>query len=129
MHPDRRMKWTAGFTLLEVMIALGIFAICAAILLKQSGLSARQSAYLEHKTQATWIAENTLAELRLQAQWPSTGKQTRTLLQGQREWTVEVNTSETSNPDLRRVLVNVRLATADDALHSGTSLTGYIGRY
>lgn len=124
-----RLKWAKGFTLLEVMIALGIFSICAAILLKQSGLSARQSAYLAHKTQATWIAENTLAELRLQPLWPSTGQQTRTLLQGQREWTVKVTTSETSNPDMRRVLVNVRLAAASDALDSGTSLTGYIGRY
>lgn len=115
----------AGFTLLEVMIALGIFGICATILLKQSGLSARQSSYLDQKTQAIWIAENKLAELRLKTDWPSIGNTTEAVIQRQREWEVITNTSATSNPDLRRVHVSVNVDGAD----SITTLTGYIGKH
>lgn len=122
---------SAGFTLLEVMIAVAIFAVCAAILLKQSGLSARQSGYLAEKTQALWIAENTLASLRLKPRWPDTGQTLKTVTQSDRDWEVTTFTTATSHPNLRRVKVTVSPVNSDNPERPGaaTTLTGYLGKY
>ena len=55
----------SGFTLLEVMIALAVFAITAIALLSQTNQSASQSLQLEEKAYALWIAgdNSTLASL------------------------------------------------------------------
>ncbi len=116
-----------GFTLLEVMVALGIFAVCASVLLKQSGLSSRQSLILDNKTQAIWLAENKLAELQLQKQWPSNDTKTDTLTQGQREWQVITTVAKTSNKHLRSVTVQVSLADNEDAVVA--ELLGFVGEY
>lgn len=116
-----------GFTLLEVMIALSIFAICASTLIQQSGRSVRQAALLETRAQASWIAENELDRLRLSSSFPASGKKTRKLTFAKREWMIEQDISETSNADLRKALIRVSDGDSDAAI--SYQLTGFLGRH
>ncbi len=47
-----------GFTLLEVLVALAIFAIVAAVVLTAAGRSVNNAGRLETLTLAGWIADN-----------------------------------------------------------------------
>ncbi|GAB3096075.1 type II secretion system minor pseudopilin GspI [Aestuariicella hydrocarbonica] len=123
-----------GFTLLEVMIALIIFAICATTLIQQSGRSLRQASFLESRTLANWIAENELDQLRLEQQFPAVGKTSRLLVFGLRQWNVIRDISKTAHPDLRRVVIHVQRAKPDKTQSSqemseGYRLTSFLGRY
>jgi general secretion pathway protein I len=122
------IKKSLGFTLIEVMVALSIFAVCASILVQQSGRSARQSAYLETRTLATWLAQNRLSELRSEKELPKNGKKTSTEKLAGREWLIETITTGTDNKYLRKVEVFISdSAQGDDA--QKFSLIGYLGQH
>ena len=54
-----------GFTLLEVMIAITVFALVATTLSQSSAITVDNQIHLEKKVLASWIAENKISELRL----------------------------------------------------------------
>ena len=60
------MKAEKGFTLLEIMIALAIFATLAAAVMSASQYVLGQSARVEARLLAAWLADNHLSELELQ---------------------------------------------------------------
>ena len=115
-----------GFTLLEVMIALAIFAISALVILEQTSRSIRQQSQLENKTLAVWIAENHLARLRLQPRWPDTGNYDTQETFTQRNWEVRQAVEQTANPLLRKATVSVLLEDQDAPL---VTLQGFIGEH
>ncbi|WP_313285932.1 type II secretion system minor pseudopilin GspI, partial [Stutzerimonas kunmingensis] len=55
-----------GFTLLEVLVALAIFASVSAVVLTAAGRSLTNAGRLEELTLAGWIADNRISELQLQ---------------------------------------------------------------
>lgn len=65
---SRRARSGAGFTLIEVIVALAIVVIGMAALLSTLTSSASTIVYLRDKTFATWVAENQIASTRLAAQ-------------------------------------------------------------
>jgi len=75
-----------GFTLLEVLVALAIFAIVAAVVLTAAGRSVNNAGRLEALTLAGWIADNRLTELQLQQPAPSIGREDLKLEFGGRQW-------------------------------------------
>ena len=56
-----------GFTLMEVMVALMVFALVSTAVSRITSQGAQQALYLERKTIATWIVENKLTEMRVTA--------------------------------------------------------------
>jgi general secretion pathway protein I len=60
-----RHRPDAGFTLVEVLVALVVVAIGLAALMVAVSGTARTSGYLRDKTLAQWIALNRIAEVRL----------------------------------------------------------------
>ena len=54
-----------GFTLLEVMLALAIFALAATAVLQIASGALSNQQILEEKTVAGWVAENQTAQLYL----------------------------------------------------------------
>ncbi|GAB6390409.1 type II secretion system minor pseudopilin GspI [Stutzerimonas marianensis] len=123
-----------GFTLLEVLVALAIFAIVAAVVLTAAGRSVNNAARLETLTLAGWIADNRMTELQLQQPAPSIGREDTELEFGGRQWQTlsEVETSGT--PGLLRIRVWVAAAEARRGASPGsideravTSLTGFVG--
>lgn len=76
-----------GMTLLEVMVALVIFSTAALALMNAVSLNVRFTHGLGDSLQASWVAENQLAEAKLNnAPFPD-ALQTSTETMGGRNWT------------------------------------------
>lgn len=96
------MKAERGFTLLEVMVALAVFASLAAAVLTASAWVLRQSLQVEERVLAAWVLDNRLHELRLQpGLLEKTGGSASSL--GGRQWQVEQQVVRVPGQPLRRV--------------------------
>lgn len=126
LHPYRKIS-SRGFTLLEVLIALSIFALCASTLIQQSGRSIRQATTIEVRTHANWIAENELERLRLAEQFVQPGIQEKVVMFAKRQWFVSQDITNTSHNDLRKAVIRVR--DSDSDLATQYELIGFLGRY
>lgn len=125
----------SGFTLIEVMVALVIFAVVSTALAKSAGTSLRQTGQLEAAAVAAWLAENQLARLRiaprtLGAGFPAIGQSRQRLTAASREWEVETRIEASEHDGIRRAIVAVY---ADGDLQAGrpaqARLAGFIGRH
>lgn len=112
---SNRYPYLRGFTLLEVMVALVVVAVALAALVKGGSQSAVTAAHLRDKSFAHWVAMNRVAELRLQPQWPATGESSSDEEMAKRRWYTREKVSETDDPDLRRLEVEVRSSEDKDA--------------
>lgn len=113
------------------MIALAVFAIVAAALVKNAALTVRQTGIIEDKSIAYWVAENRLAELRAKprtpANFPQIGNNTDMVEMAGRRWDVTIDVASTANKDMHRVKVSVASDKQPD--RQVASLVGFIGRY
>ena len=120
-----------GFTLIELVIAVAIFAVVATTVYTRSGDTIRQLGVLEERTLALWLAENEMAMLRISRMNTDAEIPTSTIAHqvemGGREWRVEVHTSETSNPMLRRA--DITVARSETPTSPVQTLTGFVGRF
>lgn len=120
-----------GFTLLEVLVALAIFASVSAVVLTAAGRSLTNAGRLEELTLAGWIADNRISELQLQQIPPSIGRETQELDYGSRKWQTLSEIETSADPGLLRVTVWVALQTprgrsGSVSERAVTSLTGFI---
>ncbi|WP_324733992.1 type II secretion system minor pseudopilin GspI [Pseudomonas paeninsulae] len=127
------MKQCRGFTLLEVLIALAIFAVVAASVLTASARSLQVAARLEDKTLAMWIADNRLTELQLAKTPAGDGRDQGEQEFAGRRWQWQSEIQATSEPSMRRVTLWVaprpdRGNRAGDLReHAVISLSGFLG--
>lgn len=112
-----------GFTLLEVMLALAIFALAGTALVKTVNSSLMGSDHLETSTLANWVASNQLVELTLSDTWPPK-KADGKVDMANREWFYQQIVTETEDTNLRAVTIEVRLDEKSDSTLA--SLTTYI---
>lgn len=104
-----------GFTLLEVMVALAIFATLATAVLSASQYVVRQAGAAEERLLAAWVADNQLNELRLQSS-PVIAQPQRVVSMGDRDWVVRQSVAMLSDPQGWLVEVEVGLAGRDHPL-------------
>jgi len=100
----------AGFTLVEVMVAL---AICAIAL--TAGMKAMQALTHNAERQGNAVlgnlcADNALSELRITGRYPDVGDNTIACPQAGRDFEVRMTVRPTANPSFRRVDAEVFLA-------------------
>jgi general secretion pathway protein I len=98
---------TAGFTLLEVLVALVIVGTALGASLRAIGSLTQNSSGLRASMMATWSAENRLAQIRLAREWPPFGKRSFECPQGELNLVCEEEVMATPNPFFRRVEVSV----------------------
>lgn len=115
-----------GFTLLEVMIALAIFAVLSAAVMSASQFVLGQSARLETRLFAVWLADNHLSDLRLQNQPLIPGRQLLLKRFAQRDWRLEQQIIDEPGSGLLKVLVSVGPAGSD---HVQPPLVGWVVRH
>jgi general secretion pathway protein I len=98
---------SAGFTLLEVLVALVIVGTALGASLRAIGSLTQNSTDLRASMMATWSAENRLAQIRLAHEWPALGQRRFDCMQGELQLECEENVYATPNPFFRRVEVSV----------------------
>jgi len=102
-----RQAHGAGFTLLEVLVALVIIGTALGASLRAVGSLTQNSSDLRASTMATWSAENRLTQIRLAREWPALGQRSFDCPQGELHLVCEENVFSTPNPLFRRVEVSV----------------------
>lgn len=97
----------AGFTLLEVMIALFIVAVALGGVIKVMGNAASNSSRLTSRTFAQWVALNQITKLRLDKGWPSLGEVKGNDEMAGQKWKWVQKAVSTEDKDVRRIEVSV----------------------
>ncbi|MGV8891819.1 MAG: type II secretion system minor pseudopilin GspI [Burkholderiaceae bacterium] len=105
--PTKNANRAAGFTLLEVLVALVIVGTSLGASLRAVGSLTQNSSGLRAAMMANWSAENRLSEIRLAREWPAFGKRTFDCPQGLLSLVCEEEVVATPNPNFRRVEVSV----------------------
>ncbi|HMN76232.1 MAG TPA: type II secretion system minor pseudopilin GspI [Burkholderiaceae bacterium] len=97
------MRRQAGFTLIEVLVALAIVAIALATGVKAAGALVNNSERLAQVSAAQWCADNQLAGLELERQFPGVGDYTFGCEQLGASYPGRLVVRPTPNPNFRRV--------------------------
>ena len=120
-----------GFTLVEIMIALAIFAVVSAALVRNASLTVHQTGMIRERTLAWWVAENHLNEMRsaprTEQNYPSVGRDRVSVHMADRDWELLVEVEDTENKNMRRIVISAFNENDLDA--ALIELSGFIGRY
>ena len=97
------MRRLAGFTLIEVLVALAIVAIALTAGLQSTSALTRNAERQSSVLLAHMCAENELVKIRLARQMPDLGEVKNDCDQAGRNFPVTITVSPTPNPSFRRV--------------------------
>jgi general secretion pathway protein I len=115
---------SAGFTLLEVMVALGIAALSLTAVTAAMSQMVDAANSMKDRTYASWIAQNKIAELRLSNIVPEVSEDSGEVEYAGLEWTWRSTISETGVENLYRMDVAVFFVDSDAVIRT---VTGFIG--
>ncbi len=99
----------SGMTLLEVMVALVIFAVAAISITKSIGELIANMPILEERTYAQWVADNVLVDAKLDPVFPAVGKKEGRMEMAGKEWYWRKEAVKTTDDDFRLLRVSVSL--------------------
>ena len=116
----------AGFTLIEVLVALGIIAVALMAALRAAGQGTSNVGELRLRLFAGWVAENVLAEQSAHGDWLPLGSYHGIVHQGGKDFTWREEVLETPNPAFRRV--NIFVFEAPDQSRLLARLTGFLAQ-
>jgi general secretion pathway protein I len=115
---------SAGFTLIEVMVALVIASLALVAVMASISQMVDAGIAMRERTYASWIAQNKIAELRLSNAEPEVSESSGEVEFAGVEWAWTATISETGVEFLYRVDVAVSFA-GDNAMIR--TVTGFIG--
>ena len=121
----RSLRSLCGFTLIEVLVALAIVAIALAAGTQATMALTRNAQRQSDVLLAQLCVENELVKARLARVMPPIGEAGSVCTQANTSFGMTVSTTQTLNPNFRRVDVQVRDATEATVLRVST----VIGRY
>ncbi|KAB0627977.1 type II secretion system protein GspI [Acinetobacter gandensis] len=101
-----------GFTLLEVMVALAIFATAAMALSNVAMQYTQATANAVLRSKAQFVALNEIAYMEINREWMSGTASKQVTQQGER-WQIDKKAQATISPNVQRVDVQVSLLNAD----------------
>ena len=117
-----RLNRASGFTLLEVMVALAIFATAAMTLTKVAMQYTQSTSNAILRTQAQFVALNEAALMEINQQW-LTGTESKQLTQQGETWQIDKRSEPTVSPNVQRIelqvsLVNTETGQAENGISS-----------
>ncbi|WP_076414213.1 type II secretion system minor pseudopilin GspI [Shewanella sp. UCD-KL12] len=101
------MNKTKGMTLLEVIVALAVFAIAAVSITKSLGDQIANMPILEERTYAQWVADNIMVDARLEGKFPELGKKDGEMELAGRDWFWRKEVIKTTDDKFRMIQVSV----------------------
>ena len=115
-----------GFTLIEVMVALSIFALAGTAILKAASEHLSSIGQIESVTFANWVASNRLNQLQLETTWPPKNNVKGNMEMADRTWYWKQTVTKTNDDDLRSVTIFV----GEDKTYydSVTSVTTFVAK-
>lgn len=114
----------AGFSLVEVIVALAVFSVAVIALLAASGENARALTAVTERTLADMVAENRLVEAMVGEPVPPVGITGGEDRMGGEVWVWRQSVAETGNSGLRRIEITVRSADGEQAISTRTAFRG-----
>ena len=121
---DWRCGRRAGFTLIEVLVALAIVSIALLAALRTAAQGTTNVGELRARLLAGWVAENLLAEQRARGDWLPLGIGRGTQSQGGVEFAWREEVIATPNSAFRRV--DVFVSTPMEESRALAHLTGFL---
>ncbi|CAM5199539.1 type II secretion system minor pseudopilin GspI [Alishewanella longhuensis] len=115
-----------GFTLLELLVALVIFATAGVAIMQASSNHLRAVWQLEELTVASFVANNQLQLALLEPNWPPRELQQGEVAMANRNWLWRLRATSVPDPDLRELNITVSLAEQPDVVIY--QLKTYVGR-
>ena len=103
-----------GFTLIEVMVALAIFAIAAMALTKVAMQYTQATSHAILRTKAQFVAMNEISRMEIQQEWLSETASAQVSEQGE-TWQIDKTSQSTISPNVQRIEVKVSLYDQDAA--------------
>jgi len=97
------LQASQGFTLIEVLVALGIVAIALMAGMRSTDALSRNASRQSTQWLAQICAENEFSRLRLSRQVPPVGESSASCLQAGLDLQVNLSVQVTPNPNFRRV--------------------------
>lgn len=118
-------KGAKGFTLIELMIAMAVFAIAGVAVMRATTEHIRAMGIIEEMTMAGYVADNQLQLARLETRWPPLAAEGEVEMAKNRwKWVLEV--LETDDAEFRMLKVTVRPVEEPERIV--TTLQTFIGR-
>lgn len=94
---------SAGFTLVEIMVAIAILGALGVVLISSANSSTRDLAAMENKLEALSIADYAINQILIADDIPDYGTEEDVITRAGRRWLLQVTVSETLNERVRRV--------------------------
>jgi general secretion pathway protein I len=120
MHPNARYRKKtqslSGMTLLEVMVALFIFAITGTAIMKAASDHLTGVGQIEDITFATWVANNRLTQLHIDTTWPIKNNKKGVQNMAGQKWYWQQRVTKVDDSEMVQVEVSVGL----DEQYEGT---------
>lgn len=102
------MKTRTGFTLIEVVVALAIFAVAALALTKVAMQYTQSTANSILRTKAQFVAQNEIAQMEINEEWLEGTQSKQVTAQGE-SWQIDKRAEATLSPDIQKIEIQVSL--------------------
>lgn len=114
-----RFNRVSGFTLLEVMVALAIFAVAAIALTKIAMQYTQATSNAILRTKAQFVAMNEVAMMEINKEWLD-GTQSKQITSQGETWQIDKKAQATISPKVQRIELQVSLFNVDqDKVEAG----------
>ncbi|TQI80023.1 type II secretion system protein I (GspI) [Serratia fonticola] len=120
------MNRQRGMTLLEVLVALVVFALAGLAVMQTTAQQASGIGRMEEKILASWLADNQQVQLHLEKVWPEKRWSDKTVTFAGETWYLRWQGVDTELGQLRALEVEVRHKKEDPA--ALVSLRSYVVR-